>query len=336
MRFDILYRTTFVYDQLVRESQNELRACPASDDAQQLIAYRVSTVPSSRTAAFVDYWGTRVDSFGIREAHVFLEVTAEASVETRQRPLLTATPRSEALRNERFRDEHLEYLGRSPHASWDAGISRESLRLVDLAGDDVVSQVLSIHRFVGSTLQYTPGTTYVGVPVEDVLARKVGVCQDYAHLAVSMCRSVGIPARYVSGYLFTADDRVGADVDGDIVNVQTHAWFEAAIPGFGWLALDPTNRTEVGQRHVKIGHGRDYEDVPPMRGVHTGSSNPQLEVSVEIRRMSASAPFPGPTASAARRTIRPSVTVPPFHPDDRRQQQQPTIDVAAQQQQQQQ
>jgi transglutaminase-like putative cysteine protease len=335
MRFDIRYRTTFVYDQLVRESQNELRACPASDDSQQLIAYRVSMVPSSRAASFVDYWGTRVDSFGIREAHVLLEVVAEASVETRQRPLLTATPRAAALRAERFRDEHLEYLGRSPHATWDGGVSKEAQRIVDLAGDDVVSQVLGIHRFVGSTLQYTPGATYVGVPVETVLADRVGVCQDYAHLAVSMCRAVGIPARYVSGYLFTSDDSIGADVEGDTVRVQTHAWFEAAIPGFGWLALDPTNRTEVGMRHVKIGHGRDYDDVPPMRGVHTGSSNPQLEVSVEIRRMSVSAPLPGPTASVARRTLQPSITVLPSPPDDRRQQQQPDIDVAAQQQQQQ-
>jgi transglutaminase-like putative cysteine protease len=113
------------------------------------------------------------------------------------------------------------------------------------------------------------------------------VCQDYAHLAVAMCRSIGIPARYVSGYLFTLSDASGVDADVDVVRVQTHAWFEAAIPGFGWLALDPTNQQEVGLRHVKIGHGRDYDDVPPMRGVFAGGAVPDVDVTVEIRRMMA-------------------------------------------------
>jgi transglutaminase-like putative cysteine protease len=135
-------------------------------------------------------------------------------------------------------------------------------------------------------LTYRPGTTYVGVPIEDLVARGEGVCQDYAHLAVAMCRSVGIPARYVSGYLFTDDDAIGADIDTDVVQVQTHAWFEAAIPGVGWLALDPTNKQEVGLRHVKIGHGRDYDDVPPLRGVYTGPTNADLQVAVEMRRLS--------------------------------------------------
>ncbi len=95
---------------------------------------------------------------------------------------------------------------------------------------------------------------------------RVGVCQDFAHLAVAMCRSIGIPARYVSGYLFTTNDATGEDPEADVVRVQTHAWFEAAVPGVGWLALDPTNSSEVGLRHVTIGHGRDYDDVPPLRG----------------------------------------------------------------------
>src|SRR5205085_10666109 len=107
MRFDIRYRTTFTYDNLVRESQNELRACPATDDAQQLIAYRVHTSPSSRVLSFSDYWGTRVDAFGVRSPHLSLEVSAEASVETRLRPLVTAAPRDDALRDPAFIEEHL-------------------------------------------------------------------------------------------------------------------------------------------------------------------------------------------------------------------------------------
>ncbi|MEO7555945.1 MAG: transglutaminase family protein [Acidimicrobiales bacterium] len=284
MRFDIRYRTAFAYDDLVRESQNELRVCPTSDDAQQLVSYRVSTSPSARVLSFGDYWGTRVDAFGVREPHLSLEVVAEASVDTKQRRLLTAAPRTETLAEPGFVDEHVEHLERSPHTDWGDGVHRAAEQAASLGGPGVVSQVLAVHRFVHAALAYAPGATAIGIEVEEVLARGEGVCQDYAHLAVAMCRSIGIPARYVSGYLFTISDASGADSVADVVRVQTHAWFEAAIPAFGWLALDPTNQQEVGLRHVKIGHGRDYDDVPPLRGVFAGGAVPAVDVTVEIRR----------------------------------------------------
>lgn len=287
MRLDIRYRCSFEYAQLVHESQNELRACPVSDHRQSVLQYRVTSSPASRVFSFDDYWGTRVDTFGVREPHIFLEVVAEATVETRSTPLLTTSPAMSALRDGAFLEEHWEYLERSPHSDWDDRIAREALAQVDLTGPEVVSVALGIHRRVGSLLTYGRGATYVGVPVHEVLERGAGVCQDYAHLAVAMCRSAGIPARYVSGYLFTKDDASGADVDGDEVTVQTHAWFEAAVPGVGWLALDPTNRQAVGLRHVKIGHGRDYGDVSPLRGTYSGPPHATLDVSVEMRRQTA-------------------------------------------------
>ena len=289
MRFDIRYRTTFAYDALVRESQNELRACPISDDAQQLVSYRVWTNPSARVLSFNDCWGTRVDAFGVRDPHIELEVNAEASVETRHRPLLTVAPRDESLQDPGFVDSHIDFLGRSRHVDWGGGVREAADHAMSLAGPGVVSQVLAVHRSVGASLLYSPGSTAIGIEVEEVLARRSGVCQDFAHLAVAMCRAIEIPARYVSGYLFTVDDSTGIDTEADAVRVQTHAWFEAAIPGFGWLALDPTNQQEVGLRHVKIGHGRDYDDVPPLRGVFSGTAKPEVEVTVDIRRMAAAA-----------------------------------------------
>ena len=287
MRLDIRYRCAFEYGALVHESQNELRACPVSDAHQTLVGYRVSTSPASRIFSFEDYWGSRVDTFGVREPHIFLEVLAEATVETRSTPLLTTSPLLDALQEPSFVEEHWEYLERTPHADWTATLADEAQAQLDLTGPEVVSATLGIHRRVGALLSYKPGSTYVGVDVDDVLERGEGVCQDYAHLAVAMCRSVGIPARYVSGYLFTSRDDTGEDVDGDEVTVQTHAWFEAAVPGVGWLALDPTNRQAVGLRHVKIAHGRDYDDVSPLRGTYSGPKNATLEVSVEMRRLAA-------------------------------------------------
>ena len=245
------------------------------------------TSPSAKVYSFTDYWGTRVDAFGLRLPHVALEVVAESSVETHRRPLLTVAPHLDVLRDAAFCDEHWEYLQRSPHADWGSGIETEAAppaRHHRRRPGQPRARVCTASPAPGSATRWARPTS--GTPVEEVFARGKGVCQDYAHVAVALCRSQGIPARYVSGYLFTRDDRTGADVeDGDLVNVQTHAWFEAAIPGFGWLALDPTNQQEVGLRHVKIGHGRDYDDVQPFRGVFAGSTMPTVEPHVEIRRL---------------------------------------------------
>lgn len=286
MRLDIRYRCTFEYPDLVRESQNELRACPVSDGRQTVLSYRVSTTPVARVWSFTDYWGTRVDSFGVRDPHILLEVVAEASVETSAQPLLAASPRMSELADPLFRDAHVEYLGRTGHADWGPSVADEAAKCVELVGPDVIGVVLAVHRKVGTSIAYRPGSTYVGVDVDRVLEAREGVCQDFAHLAVSMCRSVGIPARYVSGYFFAPSTE-----DGDVADVTTHAWFEAAVPGVGWLALDPTNLQEVGGRHVKIGHGRDYDDVPPLRGIFAGPSGAHLDVAVSMRRLP-SAPAP--------------------------------------------
>ena len=287
MRLDICYRTLFVYDGLVRESQNELRACPTSDHRQQLLAYRVTVSPSARTLAYTDYWGTRVDHFGVRHPHTAVEVIAEAAVETAPRRPISTSPALEEMADPEFVDLHSEYLEPTEHTSWGEGVAREVQRIVEMDGPDLIRVLLALHGLVGARLEYTPGSTHIGIGIEEVLAQGQGVCQDYAHLAVALCRAAGLPARYVSGYLFTADDSTGEDADADVVRVQTHAWFEAAVPGFGWLPLDPTNRQEVGPRHVKIGHGRDYDDVPPLRGLYSGRGSPTVEAHVEMSRMDA-------------------------------------------------
>jgi transglutaminase-like putative cysteine protease len=291
-RYDVVYRTSILYDDLVRASQNELRACPTSDAYQQVVSYRVQTHPSSRVLSYVDYFGTRVDTFGVREPHVALEISAEASVEAQARPLVTVSPRVSELSAPAFRDDHAEYLSPTAHTAWNDDTAEAARRIAAVTGDDVVGIVLALHRFVHTSLRYTPGATYIGVDVNEVLANAKGVCQDYAHLAVALCRSIGIPARYVSGYFFAASDASGADAIGDEVEVQTHAWFEAAIPDWGWLALDPTNAQQVGQRHITIGHGRDYADVPPVRGTYSGRGRPTTDAVVEIRRHASNDPHP--------------------------------------------
>ena len=284
MRLDIRYLTRFRYAGPVSESQNELRACPATDHRQALVHYHVTTDPASRVAAYTDYWGTRVDTFGVGGPHTHLEVVAAATVETQVpvRPEVVV-PRT-ALDDERFRDRLLEFLQPSAHVVWGPEITREAAHVAGQVGDDVVALAQAVHDRVAD-LDYRPGTTDLGVSVTEVLGAGGGVCQDFAHLAIAMLRSLGVPARYVSGYLFTVDDATGEDSTADEVEVETHAWIEAAVPGWGWFALDPTNRQHIGDRHVTIGRGRDYDDVSPFRGVFSGDQQHELEVSVSMRRL---------------------------------------------------
>ena len=287
MRFDITYTSRFVYDEPVVESQNELRAAPCNHDGQQVVHYDVRTVPSSRVFSYDDYWGTRVDAFGVRAPHDALTVIAEATVETHQPPVLAASPRLSEV-DAAFLDGHAEFLDRSHHVDWGEGIATAASEERERVGDDLVGLVLGLHRLIGTTCEYTPGETDVETDVDQVWASRKGVCQDFAHLLLALCRAAGVPARYVSGYLFAADDSTGEVPAADEAAVQTHAWVEVAIPGFGWWGLDPTNRQQVGERHVKIGHGRDYRDVAPLRGVYGGGADHQLDVVVDMRRASIS------------------------------------------------
>ncbi len=283
MRLDIRYVTRFDYGASVVESQNELRACPASDEHQQVVHYRVTTTPASRVSSYVDYWGTRVDTFGIAAGHELLEVVAAATVETGTRPQPGDDIPLSALLDAAWRDTHLEYLQRSPHVAWGLPVVTRA-REVGVGASDVRGLISDIEQAVGS-LEYRQGRTVVGVDVEEVLAAGAGVCQDFAHLTIAMLRVLGVPARYVSGYFFSVDDRTGATSVTDEVEVETHAWVEAAVPGFGWWAIDPTNRQQVGERHVTIGRGRDYDDVAPLRGVYNGAPEHELRVNVSMRRL---------------------------------------------------
>jgi transglutaminase-like putative cysteine protease len=281
MRLEIRYVNEFTYREPAWESHNLLRACPSDSGPQRLLAYRVEVTPPARIHSYTDYWGTRVDEFGIVEPHRLLRVEAESTVETSE-PIDPARG-SDLDALDTVRGELSTYLRPSPHATWDDVVeeqAREAVRGVT----EVVEASLAISQTITKSLDYVPGATYVGMDVTDVLSQGKGVCQDFAHLGIAMYRSVGIPARYVSGYLYASDQTRAVAPDEPELSVQTHAWVEVFVPGHGWWALDPTNRQTVGQLHVKIGHGRDYEDVMPLRGVYHGGAEHDLGVQVRISR----------------------------------------------------
>ena len=282
--FDIRYVSHFRYPQPVWDSHNVLRACPCSDDRQQLLSYRVALAPGARVVTYQDYFGTRVDLFGVAEPHRSLEVAAEIRVAMTGSDEIEPPNARGSLGDPAFASEHWEYLMSSTHVVFAEGLAREAREAVTGAGDDAAAMGAALCAHMQSTFQYAPGSTYIGIPVADLQRSRRGVCQDFAHYLIALCRSIGLPARYVSGYLF-ADCLDPTAPPGDEVLVQTHAWTEIAIPGAGWWPLDPTNRVAIGARHVKIGHGRDYDDVLPLRGLYHGPFHHELEVSVRMRRL---------------------------------------------------
>jgi len=281
MRLEIRYLNEFTYGEPAWESHNLLRACPVTDDHQQLGAYRVEVTPATRVHSYTDYWGTRVDEFGIVEPHRGLRIMAESMVETSTPSSPSSEATVEAL--ESVRGELSGFLRPSPHAIWDEPIEDAAREAVGGAVE-VVDVATAVSDKVTSTLDYVPGATYVGVDLADVMSQGKGVCQDFAHLGIAMYRSIGIPARYVSGYLYAAEQTSAVAPDEPELSVQTHAWLEVFVPGHGWWGLDPTNAQPVGELHVKIGHGRDYQDVMPLRGVYHGGADHQLGVQVRITR----------------------------------------------------
>lgn len=280
MKLHIRYVTAFVYQDPVWNSHNVLRACPITDDYQHLISYDLDIEPRATIRSHFDRWGTRVDTFSVRQAHNQLVVTAESVVETLPRPAPAPAPRR-LLNHDAFRSEHWLYLQPSSHTR--AGPEVVAAAKAATEGAETVAEMVeAVDRFVFETMEYRPGSTVIGVDVNSVYAIRAGVCQDFSHLAIALLRAVGVPARYVSGYFYAADVTKPTALVGEPVTVQTHAWVEAALPGNGWVPIDPTNPAPVGERHVVIGRGRDYDDVTPLRGVYSGRSEASLAVEVTM------------------------------------------------------
>ncbi len=274
-RLHVVHTTTFTYDGPVTASFNEARMLPVSDPDQTVLAASLGIDPTTWRHEFVDYWGTQVAAFESSEPHRRLVLTATSRVEVHPRPR-PAPQGWEALRHPVTVDSMAEFL----EISRTTAVPDELAALAtDAAGTlDPDGTARRICAAVHEAVEYVPGFTAVhSVGAEAWNARK-GVCQDMAHLSVGALRSVGIPARYVSGYLHPAGDgEIGHTVTG-----ESHAWVEWWVGH--WVAHDPTNDIDVGEHHVVLGRGREYQDVAPVRGIFAGGAAQSLDVRVRITR----------------------------------------------------
>lgn len=282
MNFAIRYLTEYRYESPVTDNLNALRAQPAATSTQAVEDFGVRIEPEARLSNHSDYFGTNVIEFGISRPHEHLAVDVRARVSTADPPA-PPDPDWAALEQPAYRTLGVEYL-----LPWST--DSHDIRVDEIVGDTRAATPLeTLHKLVDlipDRFEYRPGVTYVGSTVDDLLEAGAGVCQDFAHLALLALRRNGIAARYVSGYLFAP---AVATESADSAEVDTHAWVEALLPSNGsdprWIGLDPTNRCLTGERHVKIGHGRAYSDVPPIKGVYRGAGTTDLNVVVKMQRL---------------------------------------------------
>ena len=235
-----------------------------------------------------DFFGNRTGHFTVLEPHVELTVTATSMVDVRDRRAMV--PAIGDLRWEHARDllhheqgadtiDARQFVLESPSVPSSAGATEYAASSF-VAGRPLVEALDELSTRLHDDFEFAPGVTTVSTPIDDVLARRAGVCQDFAHLTISALRGLGLAARYVSGYLETVPPPgrarlIGADV--------SHAWVSVFVPQVGWVDIDPTNGQFVNDRYVTVAWGRDYRDVPPLKGViYTKGEGQQLKVTVDV------------------------------------------------------
>jgi transglutaminase-like putative cysteine protease len=277
-RLRIEHSTGFTYHGDVSASYNEARMLPGTNESQFVLSSSFDIEPSTSVNSYVDYFGTRVNSFDVLSPHSELKITARSLVEVRPRPIEHAGVTWESLQRDAARQlETVEQLSQTrrtrPHEE-----VVEIARSIAAQHDDPSRAAHDICLAVGDAVEYMHGVTGVHSTASEAWEARKGVCQDMAHIAIGALRAVGIPARYVSGYLHP---RPNAEV-GVAVTGESHAWVEWYAGD--WQGFDPTNNIEIGDRHVLVGRGRDYNDVPPLRGVYAGPFKSHLHVKVTITR----------------------------------------------------
>jgi transglutaminase-like putative cysteine protease len=276
-RLRVVHTTGFRYDAPVGASYNEARLTPLTSRRQAPMDTRIALSPVTWRHSFSDYWGTQVTAFDVLVPHTELSVVSATTVEVFGDVQIEAEADWDGLGRRVVLDTYCEYLDQTSHTEPDPEVAelaqQASSGLAPAAAGRAVCEA------IGARIAYVPGVTSVRSTAAEVWADRRGVCQDFSHLALGALRSLGLPARYISGYLHpNPDAEIGESVEG-----ESHAWVEWWAGD--WLAFDPTHSIPVGGDHVVVARGRDYTDVTPLKGVYSGAAGSQLYVSVEVTRL---------------------------------------------------
>jgi transglutaminase-like putative cysteine protease len=280
-RLRITHTTTASYAGPVLNSFNEARMTPLTLPTQITHTARVTVGPGSAPVwTYIDYWGTNVSVFELPESHDELVIRATSTVETEPFagiPGPSERPSWERIAAEAATSRLLEMMLPTTLTTLTPAVSGSVVAgLAGLAPDETAAAVSALVR---ERITYLPGATGVRTNAEEAWDKGQGVCQDMAQVTVALLRAAGLPARYVSGYLHPK----AAPEPGTTAIGQSHAWVEYWAGS--WTPLDPTSGADVGERHVVVARGRDYTDVPPLKGIYHGPQNTDMQVTVEVTRL---------------------------------------------------
>lgn len=281
MLYRVVHETRYRYDVPVSQCQSEVRLTPRSLPWQTVLESAIEAVPSPAwNGARTDYFGNEVRSFWIQERHDRFSTVATSRVRIEKRPgILDEGPAWEAAREiiaSHATDEMLEafefvfdspFVGAAPELA-------EYARPTFEPGRPLLSAIDELSHRINREFTYKPASTSIETPVLETLRQKRGVCQDFSHVMIGALRSLGLAARYVSGYLRSGSDHQGAEA--------SHAWVGVCVPGIGWVDVDPTNDVRPDLDHVTLAWGRDYADVTPMKGIALGGGNQLVDVDVRV------------------------------------------------------
>ncbi|MHA4809779.1 transglutaminase family protein [Flavitalea flava] len=300
MTYHITHNTTYTYFEPVSLCHNVLRLVPRNTDGQYCLNATVRIFPEPDTLhEYTDFFGNKVIYFSIEKEHAQLTVHVHSEMEKKAkgsreinlfdqtnvgtvRQSLMEVGQKAGMQVSGLQEagEIKQYVFETPMTAWNDEIEAYA-RVSFRPGRPVLEAATELMRRIFSDFRFTPGFTTVSTPVAEVMRERKGVCQDFAHLAIACVRSVGLPARYVSGYIETlsppgVEKLIGVDA--------SHAWFSVYISHLGWIDLDPTNNVLPGDQHITIGWGRDYADIAPLKGIIISSGSHGLAVSVDVRR----------------------------------------------------
>jgi transglutaminase-like putative cysteine protease len=288
MLFNIVHTTGYVYADTAMEAYLEVRLTPPVRPEQDVLRHRIEFQPAAEASDYIDYFGNRTTFYSMTLRHRQLKVTNRLAVRTLPRILperglaLTIAEARQILKSGTGVFDYLQPTEATPLVRESIAWAREILRASRPLGGALDELNKTIYR----EFKYRSGSTEIETPLFLIWKKREGVCQDFAHVMISVLRAARIPCRYVCGYI-ESEPAVSADPSRKrlVGSLATHAWVEVLVPGMTWVALDPTNNQWCGEQHVTVSVGRDFLDAAPVRGTFKGSASQKLKVHVNMQRI---------------------------------------------------
>lgn len=273
--FKIHHVTKYIYNRPVQESVNQVRIYPVASQQQEILQHEVKISSDPELFFFIDYWGNRCADFSLLEAHTSLVIDSRVVVRTLgSGEIIHSNSLQEEVKEAVENDFHLLELTR-PEEIKSAKAIKSIIASIDCKKKTVMEIAEACSAYIFKEFKYIKGITTIETTVDEILEHRSGVCQDFAHVLLQLLRTIGIPSRYVSGYI--CPNKNGMRGEG-----ATHAWVEVWVPGAGWTGIDPTNNVWATTDHVKLAVGRNFDDCTPLKGTFKGQAKQMLSVYVSV------------------------------------------------------